>query len=253
MAGPAMRSQRRSRILIGVLAVALAASLGLGFVLFRQSEHYYSQLNALRLDPLELGYFQGASTSAPGAPLVVFYGDSRAAEWPAPDVGRFEFANRGIPAQTSTQVLERFDADVRPLGPKVVLIQVGINDLKTIPLFSHDRTTIVTDCEKNIRRTVQKSTDLGATVILTTIFPVGDVPLQRRLVWSGDIAVAINEVNAFIRTQAGQHVIVLDAYAALADADGDIKPEYSRDTLHLAAAGYRRLNAELAPILEGLD
>ena len=32
------------------------------------------------------------------------------------------------------QVLERYDSDVRPLKPQVILIQAGINDLKTIQI-----------------------------------------------------------------------------------------------------------------------
>ncbi|MBI4929003.1 MAG: SGNH/GDSL hydrolase family protein, partial [Anaerolineae bacterium] len=182
--------------------------------------------------------------------LVVFFGDSRASNWSTPADKQYEFLNRGIGAQTTIQVLERFDAHVKPLMPKVIVIQVGINDLKTIPLFPEDRETIVINCERNIQRIVDKSLDLGATVILTTIFPIGDVPIERRPFWSNEVEKSIDEVNTYIRSLAKDKVIILDAYSVLLGEKGRIQPEYSYDLLHLTDAGYLRLNEELVPLLQ---
>lgn len=38
-------------------------------------------------------------------------------------------------AQTSAQVVWRFAEHIAPLQPDKIILQVGINDLKTIPLF----------------------------------------------------------------------------------------------------------------------
>jgi lysophospholipase L1-like esterase len=67
------------------------------------------------------------------------------------------------------------------------------------------------------------------------------------------VAVAIEEGNDYIRSLEGEAVIVFDAYSVLVGEDGKIKPEYSRDLLHLNVAGYERLNGELVKILGGLD
>jgi lysophospholipase L1-like esterase len=248
-----MRSNRLSLIAIGLLSIALLVSLALNYALYERGERYYSELNVVRLDPLGLSYYRDAAPPDSALPLVVFYGDSRAASWPKPSLDQFEFVNRGIDAQTSVQVLERFDYDIRPLRPKIIVIQVGINDLKTIPLFPEDRQVIVTNCEQNIQRLTEESADAGAIVILTTIFPVGEVPLERRLVWSDEVGVAIGDANDFIRSLVGDQVIILDAYSILVGDDGRTKPEYSQDLLHLTAAGYQRLNRELIPILETVN
>lgn len=182
-------------------------------------------------------------------PLVVFFGDSRAVSWLAPDLREFEFVNRGIGSQTSIQVLARFDYDVKPLNPNIIIVQAGINDLKTIPLFPDRKKTIVTNCKENVRQIVERSTKSGATVILTTIFPVAQVPIWRKPFWSDDVAIAVDEVNVFIRSLAGSKVIVFDAYAVLANDKGITRAEYSQDLLHLTNLGYQRLNAELTPIL----
>lgn len=235
--------------------VIILISVGLNYYLFNQSTDYYRELNAVRLDPLGLSYYpveleQGNST---GRIRVVYFGDSRAENWPAPpDLTQFQFINRGIGAQTSAQVLQRFDQHVAPLQPQIIILQVGINDLKTLPLFPEQENSIVENCMANIRQIITRSTDLAATVVLTTIFPIGDVPLERRLFWSDDIAQAVDEVNTDIHSLAAENVIILDTFSLLADNAGVMQPEYAIDTLHINAAGYAILNESLESILTAI-
>jgi lysophospholipase L1-like esterase len=245
--------KRRLFIIASIaLLVLLAGSIGLNVFLFNRGAAYYRQLNETRLDPMNLSYYP---TNLPrytlsGLPLVVFYGDSRAADWPTPDnLEAYEFVNRGIGAQTSAQVLHRFDLHVRSLRPQFMVLQVGINDLKTLPLFPERRDVILYNCQDNIRRIVHEAHQMGAKVILTTVFPVGDVPLERQFFWSEDVAWGIRHVNNYIYTLQSESVIVLDAYDLLAGDDGLLKPEYRADLLHMNAAGYAVLNDALTEIL----
>ncbi|MCB0007298.1 MAG: SGNH/GDSL hydrolase family protein, partial [Anaerolineales bacterium] len=160
-----------------------------------------------------------------------------------------QFSNLGIGAQTSAQVLLRYEAHVAPLEPDIIVLQVGINDLKTIPLFPERREELVTDCQDNIAAIVTKARADGALVILSTVFPAGDVPLQRRPFWSAGIDAAIVEVNAFLQTLADDHILVFDSYSLLADDEGSLSSDYARDELHLNSAGYERLNEALAQLL----
>jgi lysophospholipase L1-like esterase len=228
----------------------LLASLVLNYYLFQRSRQYYLQLNETRLDPLGLNYYD-SNLREQDLTTVVFFGDSRAGNWPTPpNLEQFEFINRGIGAQTSEQVALRFEQHVAPLQPQVVIVQVGINDLKTVPLFPGRREAIIARCKENVRRIVQQSTELSATVILSTIFPSGPVPLERKPFWSGEVAVAIDELNVYIHSLAGENVIVMDAFAILADDKGQTRAEYREDFLHLNAAGYAALNAALMGLLE---
>lgn len=235
--------------LTALLFIALVGSLTVNYLLYARSRDYYSQLNLVRLDPLELNLYP--SETAPEN-LLVFYGDSRAASWPEPipeDAAGLTFANRGIRAQTTGQILQRFDYHVAPLQPEFVLIQAGINDLKMLSLFPDGREWILLNMEENLRALVNKSTDIGAKVILTTIFPVSDVPLQRRLFWTDEVGTSVREVNAMLRTLAGDDVLIFDSFNLLADASGKLRPEYAEDELHLNSTGYTLLNRELATIL----
>jgi lysophospholipase L1-like esterase len=247
-----MRQTKWLWVLTAVLATALLLSLAANGFIYRQARQYYIQLNGIRLDPLGLSYFAGDAVEVDEERVTaVFLGDSRAEYWPAPDnQPSFQFINRGISSQTSVQVQMRFEEQIRPFAPNILILQVGINDLTRIPVFPDLQDEIMANCKENIRWLVEQSTAMGTTVVLTTVFPTGDVPLARRPFWSGKIETAVLNVNDTIRSLASERVIVLDAFAVLADEDGRLRDEYAIDQLHLNDTGYKVLNRELQQILQ---
>lgn len=235
------------------VVVALLISVALNVVLFNRARQYYLDLNAVRLNPLNLSSYPDAAPAPAVRPRLVFFGDSRAARWPVTaDDNQFEVINRGVEAETSAQATLRFAAHITALQPAIVVVQVGVNDLKTIPLFPEHKAAIIAATKENVRYIVEQTAALGAQVILTTIFPVRDFPLERRLFWSPEIEAAVEEVNTDLRSLAADNVIILDATAILAD-NGRAKPEYYLDELHLNDAGYTVLNQELAHLLSGIE
>lgn len=222
-------------------------------ILFKISEHYYLQLNKTRLDPLNLAVFGNPANQGENGrsdvQSVVFFGDSRAATWPSPRVEGYRFLNRGIGAQTSTQVAMRYDAHIQPLKPDVLILQICINDLKTIPLFPDNKNIITATCKNNIAQMVGKATDEGATVILSTIIPASKASLVRKYFWSDEVALAVDDVNNYILTLASENVVIFDSYAIIADESGLMSPKYRHDALHLNEVGYAALNEALVPLL----
>ena len=183
-------------------------------------------------------------------PLVVFFGDSRTVAWPAIADIPFEFINRGINGQTTNQVLGRLSAHVASLSPQIVVVQVGVNDLRDFGAFPNQSQNIVNNSKQNIQKIVDRLTqELKATVILTTIFPTSVLSQSMRAYWSEDADRAIIEINQFIKSLKSDRVIILDAAALLADESGKVRPIYSRDLLHLNDQGYAMLNEELLKIL----
>ena len=213
--------------------------------------HNYKAANALRLDPLQLQVYAEATLPKPKqVKRVVLFGDSRALSWPKPDILGYEFINRGIGNQTTAQISLRFKQHVAGLKPDIVLIQMGINDLKTIPLFPEQRQAIIKQCKTNIQAAVNASQALGSKVLLTTVFPTAETPLERRLTWSEDVKPAIQEVNGFIKTLASKQVAIMDSYSLLKGDNDLIQPNYSRDFLHLNTQGYNELNKALVTQLK---
>lgn len=240
----------KKRPIFWICTLFILSLAGLNWFTFTKASQYYLELNATRLDPLGLNNYP---TTPPlpslTTPRFVFFGDSRAAQWPAPDLPGIEFINRGIGAQTSTQAAGRFAEHVVPLQPDIVLVQVGINDLKTIPLFPRRRDAIVAACKTNIGRIVTQAQEMGATVILTTIFPTQPPSLERSFYWSTEADAAILEVNEYIHSLQTDNVIILDSHTLLVGIDGYTLSAYAADFLHLKPAGYAQLNTMLQPLL----
>ena len=245
-----------ARRMVIVLTSILLLSVALNLLFFAAARRYYLQGSAAPLDPLGLSFYPAGSDPHPPTTAqwrVVFLGDSRVYDWPAPSgLEGLEFINRGIGNQTTAQVLGRFEAHVAPLHPQVIVLQVGINDLKMIPLFPDQKASLVANCKANIVKIVEQAVASDATVILTTIIPLGRVPLERRLFWSDDVARAIEDVNAFLHALERESIIILDTSAVLVDESGVVRQEYSRDMLHLQETGYEALNEQLVMVLEAL-
>lgn len=249
-------TSKKIRILLTLLVLAiLTGSITLNLLLFNRAKKYYLELNLTRLDPLGWNQYLPDSTpprKANSKVRLVFFGDSRAASWRPPELENYEFINRGIGSQTSIQIVQRFKQHVTPLKPDIVLIQVGVNDLKTIPLFPMRKELTIADCQANIQKIVENSKALGARVIITTIFPVGEIPIERKPFWSDDVSQAIKQVNVYINSLASENVIVFDAFSVLANEEGSIERKYTKDELHLNSQGYEVLNQELVLLLNSL-
>jgi len=240
----ALRIALASSVLGAVATLAIAGSAAL---------QYYRILHALRLDPLQLEVYARARPAelAPGQRRVVIYGDSRSEGWPAPEgLSDIQWVNRGIGHQTTAQALGRFDADVAELRPDVIVLQLGVNDLKTIPLFPDREREIVARARRNLAALVTRAQSLGGEVIVVTIFPIGSIALWRRPFWSDRVQAAADALNAELATRVGPRLRLLPADSILRGAGRRLRPEYARDHLHLTPAGYRALNAKgLVPLL----
>jgi lysophospholipase L1-like esterase len=247
---PAPQDCSRTRALLVILAFGLAVSLIANVTLVVAAKQLYAQRCAVELDPVGLAKF---ASEAPGehAPSLVLFGDSRAAQWRTPaTIAGHRVINRGISGQTSAQVRARLEEHVLHLKPRVVVLEVGMNDLKTLPLFKSETGKIVDRCIANIEYVARTIAQSGPTVVLVTVFPVGKVPWYRKPIYSRDVDEAIRRVNERIRNLDGERIRVLDADSFLMNAAGRLRPEYGRDMLHLNAAGYEQLNQRLIPLLE---
>jgi len=184
---------------------------------------------------------------------VIFFGDSRARQWLLPaQHAEYTFLNRGVDGETSAQALHRFAYHVPATSPDVVVVQIGANDLVAVSLLRDDRERIVANCQRNIAEIVDRSRQLGATVILTTIFPLGTLPVEQQFLGTAAVQSAIQEVNIFIASLAADDVLIFDSAALLSDMDGQVQPAYQSDFLHINEQAYMMLNVELLRILQQL-
>jgi lysophospholipase L1-like esterase len=251
MAGVIPRGTGRTIALATLLAASLVGNALLGGLWIDDQR----KAQVARLDPagLETHKSERAQPTPTGRPILLFFGDSRAAMWPPPPaLSGYALVNRGVGYQTTAQIALRIDADVAPLHPAVVVLEAGVNDLKAIATLPERRSQIVADCEANLRLIVDRCRAMGATVVLMSVFDIGDVPIWRQPFWSDDVRAAVREVNAFLPTLTGEHVLLFKSAEVLDDDRGRVKPAYQLDYLHLLPAGYEALDERLLPLVRSL-
>jgi lysophospholipase L1-like esterase len=205
-----------------------------------------SQDTRLR-DWANLGRYRDANRSITRAE-VVFMGDSITDLWQQPRFGGFfpgkNYADRGISAQTTPQMLIRFRPDVIALKPRAVVILAGTNDIagNTGPMTNED-------IQNNLASMAELASANNIRVVLASITPVSayhtapNAPPQttRRPVER------IRAINTWIKEYAAvnKHVY-LDYHSVMTDGTGMLKSELSEDDLHPNAAGYK----VMAPLAE---
>lgn len=211
---------------------------------------------AQQQDLAQLRQYRDANRALPpparGTPRVILFGDSITYHWngdalPAP--ASLELVNRGIPGQTSTQMLLRFEDDVVYLRPAAVVMLAGTNDLR---VYAGDPQDVSAQMVEQILRNVTAMADIADArrirVVLGAVPPVQDDPLKiaRQLP-------AIIEANRRLQALAqARGYPFVDYHQALALADGAIDPALSRDGIHPNAAGYQRMWPRLAEALQRL-
>jgi lysophospholipase L1-like esterase len=233
-----------NKIIWITVAALLALSLVGNVVLYRQCKALYLREGMQRLDPLGRAK-QPRTTDQETGIHVVFFGDSRASQWVAPRSGGYRFSNHGIAGQTTEQIRLRTAAVLAEKDVDMVVVEAGMNDLKYIPWMPERRKEITERCIANLREIVARLRESGSKVVICTVFPCGEVPLQRRLWWSPEVDASIAAVNRAILTMGGEGVTVFDAHAVLVGPDGRVRKEFATDLLHVNAAAYAALNASL--------
>jgi len=179
----------------------------------------------------------GAATDS----RVVFMGDSITDNWQQPQFSTFfannRYVDRGISGQTTPQMLIRFRPDVIDLGPKVVVILAGTNDIaaNTGPMTNEE-------IEGNIESMAELAKAHGIKVVLSSILPTSAYhtrpnanpqtfqrPMER-----------ITAINTWMKSYAAKNGhVYLDYFTPMLDATGVMKAELTGDDLHPNAAGYR--------------
>ena len=178
-----------------------------------------------------------------GEKRVVFFGDSITDMWPmATAFPGKPYVNRGISGQTTSQMLVRFRNDVVALGPKVVVILAGTNDIagNTGPIS-------LEDIQGNFASMVEIARAHGIRVVLSSVIPVHNYTPASDRTYPRRPPEQIAALNKWLKDYAASSgSVYLDYAAAMADDKGMLRRELAEDGLHPNPAGY----ALMAPLAE---
>ena len=163
---------------------------------------------------------------------------SQYAYWLMQSHPEWEVVNKGVNGERSDQIRARFERDVVALGPSVVVIIAGVNDV-----YQGRRPDDVT---AQLGWMYERAGRAGIKVVAGTIIPYNTA--------TADQNATMHAINAWIRRQAAtvSGISFVDTRAAVA-APG--KPDIlsqTADQLHPTAAGYRAMAEAIRPLLEAL-
>lgn len=136
-----------------------------------------------------------------------------------------EVINRGIPGNTTTQMLDRFDYAVARFNPTHVIIMGGINDI--VFRDSFDRITL------NLKTLAERARENNIKVIFGQPTVVDD-PEFERLLW---------RIRAWINEYSQEHHIpIINFTQAFYDENNNILTELlAPDGAHPTIAGYKAM------------
>lgn len=188
-------------------------------------------------------------TADPARSALIFVGDSRIESWPTPpSLAGVHTINLGRHGETSAQLLARLDRDIIDREPKMVVLQTGINDLKAMGVFPTRSEEISENCWVNLRRIIDRLRARDISVVVLTIFPVGDIRPLRYPIWSNETLSAVAEINGRLRELDEPGVQVIDCDPILSE-DGRMRGEYVVDDFHINHDAYLALSERIVPTL----
>ena len=128
--------------------------------------------------------------------------------------------NIGRSGDTTAQMIERFDSDVLPFQPKLLLIMGGVNDIR-IGLTADE-------VIKNLKILREKCTANNIEAVFCTITPMNEEIMARRGIPFAKTWKAEREkINAWILKNGG-----IEVTERLTDFDGTLRAEITPDGLH---------------------
>jgi len=245
------RINGRMTSLVLLLLLLLITAAG-GMVLIHFYKDFYKKNALLRIDPLE---FAGVKSVDFAAELrnseIWMIGDSRMGRWPEEFLkSSTKIINLGVEGQTSSQAFYRFKSYLEITTPSLVILEVGINDLKIIGIDNELASSITEQYYQNIEHIIQLCKVRNIRLILINIFHVGKIELPRRLVWNSSVSEAINSANLKLKSYCDDDLIFcFDANAILTANSMTVRPEYQEDFLHINTRGYEALSSNLQELI----
>ncbi len=183
-----------------------------------------------RRDWTNLGKYAAANKTVKSSkkPKAVLIGDSITEGWVRDNPDFFtnqNYVGRGISGQTSPQVLLRFRQDVVDLKAKIVLINIGINDVAENTGEYKPEFTV-----GNIRSMIEIAKANKIKVIIGSVLPAAEFPWRTEI---KDVAAKVIALNAALKALSVEYkVTYLDYFSTLKNDQNGLSPDMAADGVH---------------------
>ena len=179
-------------------------------------------------------------------PDIIFVGDSIVEYYPLYELLRTDktVVNRGIRGYKTDLLLENLDAHLFGHAVDKIFLLIGTNDIGK----EMEQAETLGNMEEIIQF-ISRNYPL-AQIQLLSVLPVNEDPAYKSTVYvrSNEKIQALNQAYRQL-TNAYMNVQFIDLYDAFLDEEGQLRPDYTRDGLHLTIAGYSALSKALQETL----
>ncbi len=182
-----------------------------------------------------INWFKTVNKYVEGRPSV-FVGDSITQEFLLTEMFKgYNVSNRGIGGDTTSGVLKRLNESIFDLNPKQLFLMIGTNDIQLENATSDE---IVDHIKEISMKSISKLTDLE--IYLVSVFPVN--PSIDPITVGIRTNQFIDEINIKLKNLAEVlNLTYIDINYILKDENNNLKPEYTREGLHISPFGYEKI------------
>lgn len=149
--------------------------------------------------------------------------------------------NLGFSGNTTADMLERFERDVLPFRPRILVIMGGVNDFRSAVLGWQ---TV-----QNLSAIREKCAAYGIIPVFLTATPINPVLMSKRAHIESppsDWLVHQRYINDWVMQQK----YCIDVTTVLADSDGWLRPSYTTDGLHPDYFGKKYIGERVGKYLQ---
>ena len=180
------------------------------------------------------------------ATKIVLLGDSITESWSSYSPDFFSnnsyLINKGISGETTSQMLDRFDADVLSLKPEGVIILAGINDIAQNTGYIS-----VSEIFYNVVLMTNLAQKNNINPVLCSVLPA------NKLAWRPEIKPAelVVELNQKIKNYCKEsNIVYLDYFSSMVGEKKELRPELTSDGVHPNKQGYIIMEELLETVLK---
>ena len=179
---------------------------------------------------------------------IVLVGDSITEGWTEFNPKFFQennMINRGISGQTTPQMLIRLKQDAIHLGPKIIIINGGTNDIwgNTGPSTPE----MIID---NLCSMAEIAAKNDIDVALSTILPVYQYPDRDNII---DPPNTISLINSVLQDYCKENGLTfLDYFSPMADKKKGLRSDYGTDGVHPNKQGYSVMEQVVRETIPGI-
>lgn len=155
--------------------------------------------------------------------------------------------NRGIGGDTSEGVLKRMSESIFDLNPKQMFLLIGANDIQLTELSNDE---IVSNINTICRQAKEYREDMIINCV--SVAPVCETVLAHvdKETVGKRANERIREINKLIKKVAeNNNYNYINLYDFLADENGSLRGEYTREGLHFSQLAYEKITEELRKLV----